>query len=260
MAGSSGSASTISKPQRDVMRELGPLLQQMAIEGQATPLEGPLVAPLLEGFTQARDLALGGVQQQQPVFDQQAQTLKQMLEGQTAVALDPQVTQNVWQDAVVTPAMRLFDQQVAPRISSSFAGLGQTFSTRRGQATADALGSLQQDLTGQLAQMVQANQNLQAQLAESARATGLGNIQQFAMQPFQQASGIMSVLAPFQQRTDQQLSMEQSEQFRQMAENSPWLQLAMAFMGTPTRAPSQASGGLGGAIGAGLGALLGGFL
>lgn len=73
-------------------------------------------------------------------------------------------------DALVTPAMRVFDREIAPRIRSASARAGGLFGSQSIRAEADALEGIQVGLQSQLAQAVLQNQRLQAQLAENAQA------------------------------------------------------------------------------------------
>jgi hypothetical protein len=61
-------------------------------------------------------------------------------------------------DSIATPLLRKFDQTVAPRIASQFAGQGAAFSTRRGTETAQQLGNLQANIADQYAQTVRQDQ------------------------------------------------------------------------------------------------------
>lgn len=111
--------------------------------------------------------------------------IRQALRGKPTRGFSAKNTERVFRDSILDPALRSFDQEIAPRIGQSFAQHGASFSTRRGTETARQLGNLRSDAQGQLAQLVRQNEGIRASLSESAKARQL----QAAGIPLQQTLG-----------------------------------------------------------------------
>jgi hypothetical protein len=78
--------------------------------------------------------------------------------------------------------MRGFDTQVRPRINSSFAGIGGTLSSRRGNVMGQALADVTTNATGQLAGMLPSILNFPIQQS-LAQISGLGALDQLRAAP-----------------------------------------------------------------------------
>lgn len=133
--------STLTPWQEQIQKLLGGSLGQMFGGGAAlTPaLQQSLVKQLMGG----------GVGQKEANV-----ALRQILRGD-------QQTENIWNRSVLQPSLRAFDQEIAPRISDSFASHGASFSSRRGATTANALEGVMSSANAQLAGMVEAGRNRQ---------------------------------------------------------------------------------------------------
>lgn len=169
--------------------------------------------------------------------------------------INPNLTQRYFQDSVVAPMMRTFNEQIRPAITEGFAGVG-AFSSRLGAELSRAATSLNTDFANQAAQLAMHDRNLTAQLAESAanrrmQAVGLGTA--LRSQPLADAAAIESVLSPFQQRTDAQAEALYSEWQRLQPENSPWLTAALNYLGQSHMAMYQPRNPIGSALGGAIG-------
>lgn len=170
--------------------------------------------------------------------------------------INPNLTQRYFQDSIVAPMMRTFNEQIRPAITEGFAGVG-AFSSRLGAELSRAATSLNTDFANQAAQLAMHDRNLTAQLAESAanrrmQAVGLGTA--LRSQPLVDAAAIESLVSPFQQRTDAQAQALYSEWQRLQPENSPWLTAGLNYLGQSHMAMYQPRNPIGSAIGSGLGA------
>lgn len=220
------------------------------------------VAPLVGEYDQLREV-LGGMdlsQLAQP--SQQAQSaLSQALSGESSYDLDPAMREQWWRDAVVAPAMDVFENEVNPQIGAELAGLGATFSSRRGNIQANALNRLQTTTTGALAEGRMFDEQLRAQLAESAAGRQLGAVgleSQLKTQGLGNLAGYAGLLSPFQDFEQRLASARYEEQMRQRFSTSPLTQLAMQYVGgLPSGQTTQTSSGTpwGSIAGAGVGGL-----
>jgi hypothetical protein len=162
--------------------------------------------------------------------------IRDALAGQPSYKLDPKSTSDYFEKGVKAPMLRAFDQDIAPRLNDSFASHGALFSSRRADATRQALEGLNTSLASELSKAVFSNQQLEAQLMESAKNRQLQGVQlgaQQSMLPATRASAFSQALAPYQAQ-QQNLADSAYEQFlRTQPENSPWLQRGMEYIGTP---------------------------
>lgn len=252
----SSSPSTISNfnpQQQNLAHQFGPLLQNQVGQG-ITPYNGQLVAPV-QGASQIQGM-LGSYNPTQ-FSGGQTGAINQALSGQPAYNVNPQTTANYFQQSVVDPSMRTYNQVTAPAINQGFAANGGTFSTARGVAQGQALSNLQDSNAAQLASTQQSNQQLQAQLAQSAvnnQLQGVGLAQQYANQPLYNAQALTQALAPFQQNAQNQLSANYSQWQSQQSYNNPYLSDIMGFLGESTQSAYQQPNYTGQFIGAGVGA------
>lgn len=96
------------------------------------------------------------------------------------------LAERMFSEALMGPALRQFDQQVAPRISEGFASVGGTLSSRRGTTISQALTDVTANATGQLAQLLPQIQAFPLQQT-LAQIQGLSGLQGVEYQPYQQA-------------------------------------------------------------------------
>lgn len=96
------------------------------------------------------------------------------------------MAERMFSEALLGPALKQYDQQVAPRISESFASIGGTLSSRRGSALTGALTDVVGTATGQLAQLLPQIQAFPLQQTLS-QISGLAGLQGVEYQPYQQA-------------------------------------------------------------------------
>lgn len=178
---------------------------------------------------------------------------------QQAPTLDPSQTASYFQSAVANPAMANYQQNTAPAIDAAFAGQGATFSTRRGLAQQQALQNMNTSLNSQLGQAQLSNQQaqynmqgqfgqqqnqlgynlqaLQGSLADSAaqrQQSAVGQQQQQAMLPYQQALAMQQALNPYQQQAQNQDTSAYNEFLRDQPYNSPYTQQAFSLLGQNT--------------------------
>jgi hypothetical protein len=196
--------------------------------------------------------------------------LSSLLSGKSAFNLNPSVTDKYFNNAVKTPLLRSFDQDIAPRIKEAFAGV-QGFSTAQGAAQSQALGDLATQLAAGRADLAYKDQALAAQLADNAasrQVQGVSLANQFAQQPFQNALALSSaslpILGAMQNNSQQQAQAQYQEFLRTLPENSPWTNIGLSFIAQPQQAfyQNQNVGALGGGLlGGALGMtdLFGGF-
>lgn len=263
--------SNLSYGQKQVDLSLYPQIQAMLGQG-ATPYNGQQQASLLPQFQQMNQLTRQYNPQQ--FQGQQTSAVLNALSGRPSFDLSPQTTANYFQNSVVTPMMQTWNQQIAPQISEGFAGFSG-FSSREGTDKAMQLGNLGTSMASQLSQAQFSNQQLQANLAESAanrQIQGVGLAQQLANQPLNAAGQIAQLYYPFQQRADQGAQLNYQNFLRTTPENSPWLAQAQQYLGhslTSTYNPGSplanalsgagAGATIGNAIFPGFGGLLGGI-
>lgn len=249
--------STLSGPQKKVARRLSSEFLQ-GIDQGATPFTGDRVATLVPGISRFQ-----GILDQIPIdlsAQQEAEgALKRLLSGEPAYDLSPQRTASYFQSAVTDPMLRTFDEEIAPRINDAFAGQGGTFSTRRGLAHRRALEGLQTDLASQLGQAQLSNQQLAAQLSDSAANRSLaaaGATGDILANPARTASLYAQAYSPFQNFEQALLDTQYQEFQRTAPENNPYYQLGLAFTGQNQAAsyvqPNPLGGILGSAAGLGL--------
>jgi hypothetical protein len=180
-------------------------------------------------------------------FDELVKTsIAQALSGTPSYDASSGAVEKLFKQGVANPALRAFDQDVAPRIREGFAAGGAMMSSRRGDAQRKALGDLQASLSGQLGQMQYNNMGLQASLAESAaqrQLQGVGLANQQALMPAQRASALTQALAPFQAQAQQQATGQYQEWLRTRPENSPYLAAAQNYVNSPQMAAYQTAPG-----------------
>lgn len=191
------------------------------------------------------------------------QGIRTLLSGRPAGAgLTPDATARYFKDAVTTPMLRTFDEQIAPRIREAFGGVG-AFSSRLGQTIGRAAGDLSTSLASQLAQAQMENARIRANLENEALgriATGVSATGAWNQQGVGLASALQQGLAPLQGRTDLMAQTGYNEFLRTDPMNSPILNLALGTIGTPMQQLYKPSGGVGGAISGAMGGGLSGAL
>lgn len=127
----------------------------------------------------------------------QAQRFPEFFES---LGFDPTRTQEAFQRGVAQPAIREFQEQIAPGIQERFIGAG----AGRGSAAMRALGTagerLEEGLSAQLAQQLQAGEQFgqKAQLEALMRALGLGlGTQTFQNVQIPGQQSTLGALAPY---------------------------------------------------------------
>lgn len=178
-------------------------------------------------------------------------TLQSVLSGTPSFTPSTPAQYEQWfRSGVAAPALRMFDQDIAPRIKESFASVGNNFTSRAGNATARALESLNTNLSSQLAQNqnqnYMANQALAAQLADSARQRQLGGLTMAMSSPqLSQAGALEQVLGPMLNLQQSALDRKYQDFLRTAGENNPWLGSTFKFLSEPTKTFVGSQGALG---------------
>jgi len=127
------------------------------------------------------------------------QLLAQLLGGNSD--LSRQMSERMFTEGLMAPALRAFDQSVAPRINAGFSRIGGIQNSRRGIETANALTTLQTNAQGQLAQLLP--QIFSFPLQQTlAQIQGLGALQSARYTPYQIGSSL--ALSPTQQTVQTQ--------------------------------------------------------
>ena len=158
----------------------------------------------------------------------------------------PQDLSGYMNKSVRKPMLRMYEEDIAPRIDEAFAapGIGATFSTRAGDAKRRALEDMNVAMSADITRAtVGAYENAQNR-----------KLQALSMAP----QAMYSLYAPFQQKREQNTQIAFQEWMRQRPENNPWMQLAMQFIGQPQVSLYQKPGlasTLGGIFGLGAGAM-----
>lgn len=205
--------------------------KNLITEGGATEYNKPIAAPVSSTWGTMNNELSGLIGQQNP---QQQAMLNQQMQGNPAYKLDPTTTAQYYQQGLFAPAMKNFQQNIAPQIAEGYASPGGAFSSRAGDAQARALGNMQTNLNASLAQANQQNQGLSAQLAMQGQQQALAAGQQsmdLAKLPFGQA-GVMGGLLQGQQSAKQQnLTTQYQAAQRMMPENNPYYQLVSQLLG-----------------------------
>jgi len=131
--------------------------------------------PFLEGFY-TKNLT-GGT----PGY---SQLLQELLGSTTGRAQG--MAREIFQDALLGPALRSFDRDVRPGIASGFANYGGSLSSRRGKSIAEGLTDVTKTATGQLAGILPSILNFPLQQTLQ-KIGGLQGLQQALFYPAQQA-------------------------------------------------------------------------
>jgi len=231
--GGTDTFSTMSPMQSKVSRAVGKEL--LGNIGQPTePYPGEMIAPMIPELDALRggfDLA---VAQAQSVSDNIDQAVFGLFNS-----ISPEVTLDLFEKGVQTPMLRTFQQEIAPMIKEQYAGAGQGgfFSSKRGDEFSRQLGNVQTNLTSQLAGWQRENQLLEAQRSLQIP----GALQQLQQMPYQNLSMQQQFLAPYQIYEQTLKDAEYQEWLRQQPQNSPYMQLAMSYLGVPMVGASQTS-------------------
>lgn len=96
------------------------------------------------------------------------------------------LSERIFEDALLQPSLAAFHRDIAPQIGESFAGIGGTLSSRRGQAFSDALSDLHTNAQASLAAQLPTIQNFPLQQTLS-QIGGLGALQGATLAPLSQA-------------------------------------------------------------------------
>lgn len=263
---SPGTTSTLDGRQKRVENVLASNIIPNINQG-APSYTGQQVAPLDQGY-QSIYQSLGQYNPSQQNAQAQ-QGIQAGLSGQASYTpnqqyaatpqLDPNQTAAYFQQSTATPALRNYQQNIAPQIDAAYAGQGATFSSRRGLAQQQALQNMNSDLTSQLASSqnqnylanYQANVNaaqqqntlgyqygaLNASLADSAaqrQQTAVGQSQAQSLLPLQQQSALQSLYSPYQTQAQNQATSQYNEFLRTQPYNSPYTAQALSLLGQNT--------------------------
>lgn len=252
--------STISGDQRTVEAALGDYLKQM-VGKTATPYSGQLVADIPEMFTDA----YGRLQSMLGNYgDVVRSALLKDVEGVPAWQMDMGNIKGVWEKEFATPMMETWRSTVAPMLREEFASIpGGLYSQARGRGIRDEANrffgeyvqpTYWQGFQAELGRMFSSTEAAAGRSAPAALAlTGLPKTEFDVMAgPAQQYMGLQQ----------QGLTAAYQDFLRTSPESSPWMQLAMQYMGIPTY-QAVTVGGDGGSTdwmgvgaGAGVGALM----
>lgn len=153
-----------------------------------------------------------------------------LLGGGGANKLDPNTTTDYFRENVAKPMYRDFDLHVAPRIKEAFAIGGGSFNSRRGVELSNAIGNINTTVGQQLGQAQLQNQQLGAQLGQSAQVAGLQLSPQLRNQNLTQAALLENILSPFQENANQTTQATYQDFLRTTPENNPYLNQAMGFV------------------------------
>jgi hypothetical protein len=282
--------STLSRDQQAVAGDLKSYWGEMFSQG-ATPYQGSFLGETLPQYGTVTDL-INQSATGHPLAQQSQNALAQILSGKTqyrndphlgeaSFRLDPKTTDKYFNDAIKQPMLQAFDRDIMPRLNDQFAGMGATFSTRKGDAGARALSDLTSNLTAARSDLAYKDQSLAASLAESAAGRrlamnqmnaqftdsaqarmlqGIGMQSNLANRPLQDASIISGLLQPLQGRQDAAAQMGYQDFLRTTQENNPYINQMLAFLGSNQTA-QYTQPGWGGALAGGIGGLLtGGML
>lgn len=102
------------------------------------------------------------------------------------------LAREIFQQGFLDPALRTFDQQIAPRINTAFAGIGGSLSSRRGTAQTNALTDILTSAQGDFARMLPQILGFPAQNA-GASAQALSMIEQLRFLPTNQAMNFLGL-------------------------------------------------------------------
>jgi hypothetical protein len=229
--------STLTPEQKSITKELSNYLlgrgpkyagQPSFMQRGATAYDGQLTAPFMRN--------LGGMQRS---------SLISAMSGRPSYNLDPKTTQRRFQQSVVTPALHTYETQIKPRIQEAYAGTGAAFHSRSGDQQVRTLSDMQVGFDSELSNMLFQNQNLAAQLAESAsqrQLAGVGMAEQMATTNYNANNAA--------------LQAQYGEAMRMAPENNPWLQTALAATGQQNMALYNKQSGAGAIGGGALGGLM----
>jgi hypothetical protein len=157
-----------------------------------------------------------------------------MLSGNPSYKVDSGATQQMFDQSVARPAIQQFQEITRPGIIEENVGNGTLWSSMRANAEAKAASDLESNLAGQKSQLLYQDELSRRDLAESGanRAAGLmptalQNQSNIYQQAIQQGS--------IEQQIDQfGLTAAYQEWQRTRPENTPYLQMALNYLNTPT--------------------------
>lgn len=252
--------STISGEQRTVEAALGDYLKQM-VGTAATPYAGQLAADIPSMFTDA----YGRLQSMLGNYgDVVRSALLKDVEGVPAWQMEMGDIKGVWEREFAAPVMETWKSTVAPILREEYAGIpGGLYSQARGRGIRDEANrffgeyvqpTYWQGFQAELGRMFGSTEAAAGRRAPAALAlTGLPKTEfDVFAQPAQQYMALQQ----------QGLTASYQEFLRTSPESSPWIQLAMQYMGIPTYQAvtvGPSDGGtdwLGVGAGAGAGALM----
>ena len=221
--------SSLSGYQDPVAALFSSFLQQGAFKGLPA-YGGDIIAPLIPEMQQALSL----ISQYAPgAFEAMQDTaMQRALSGEPAFDVSPEETARLFEKGVSSPMLREFDRSIRPRISESFAGGGGLMSSRRAELESRELSDLNKNHGAQLAQTQLSNQQLQAQLAESAAGRQFQAAQAPSPQ-LGQAMNLTAAAAPFQSFAQQQAQSRYGEFLRTQPSANPLNELALGFLQNP---------------------------
>lgn len=157
--------------------------------------QAKVVTPSTISGTQEGALARLIAQLENSSSDESRSALFERLLGATSVDTQ-ETTERIFTDALLRPALREFDREIAPRISSGFAGIGGTLSSRRGDTMARALGDVYGNVQSSIANLLPTIQNQPLQQA-LAQIEGFSALESARLAPL----GLLGSLATAQTRT-----------------------------------------------------------
>lgn len=203
--------------------------------GKDLPAYGEkIIADLIPAMTQSLGLVNQAPGEMGEFDDATRAVISKALGGEASYDVTDKTMTKRFQDSVVAPLMRTFDTEIKPQIAQQFSALGGTFSSRRGQAVGSALEGLQGQMGSELANMLYRNEELKAQLAESAANRQLGAVglgEAFGQRSISRANALTQAASPFQAYEQSKNTAGYNDWLRTRAENSPYLSAALNYMG-----------------------------
>jgi len=172
-----GTAQNLTTQQGDLLR----MLLGQTLEGVQ---EGPGIFPgetvagvspvQSQAFGSVQNLLSGGVPQANQALESVLGGTQQVpgavdVQGPTQTAFDPQATQDFFQQSLLDPAMKAFEEDIIPRIQESFIGQNAGRSGAANRAVAGAGADLASDLSAQLGSIL-----FQSREAQTGREFGAG--------------------------------------------------------------------------------------
>lgn len=225
-------ASSMSPGQTALSQKLGPYLTGQI--GKSLPgYEGQSVAGLtpeeLAGMSRIRSLTGEPIQGLESAY-------QRYLTGDPTTQINPETTENFFRKSIYDPSLRDFREDVLPGIEEAYVGPGTYWGSARADAVREASEGFASDMAGKRAELAYADEQSRRSLSESAadRALNAGQLStQYGAYDLAKQQAILQTEALPRMLEQAQLDWDYNEYLRTAPENSPYMSMALQYLGVP---------------------------